>query len=83
LHLWGPQAFFPRSGKAHNSLMAGWAHELQHRYREARCFQGMCERNADIPPEKRIEFRIGINLGGVIVEGVTFSVKRTSMGWQG
>jgi hypothetical protein len=35
LHLWGPQAFFPRSGKAHNSLMGGWAHELQHRYREA------------------------------------------------
>ncbi|WFU39049.1 adenylate/guanylate cyclase domain-containing protein [Bradyrhizobium sp. CB82] len=30
---------------------------------------GMCERNADIPPEKRIEFRIGINLGDVIVEG--------------
>src|SRR5690349_448261 len=35
LHLWGPQAFFPRSGKAHTSLMGGWAHELQHRYREA------------------------------------------------
>jgi adenylate cyclase len=31
--------------------------------------QGMCERNADIPPEKRIEFRVGINLGDVIVEG--------------
>ena len=31
--------------------------------------QGMRERNADIPPEKRIEFRIGINLGDVIVEG--------------
>ena len=29
----------------------------------------MCERNADIPPEKRIEFRIVINLGDVIVEG--------------
>src|SRR6266404_172380 len=31
--------------------------------------QGMRERNADIPPEKRIQFRIGINLGDVIVEG--------------
>jgi adenylate cyclase len=31
--------------------------------------QGMRARNADIPPEKRIEFRIGINLGDVIVEG--------------
>jgi adenylate cyclase len=29
----------------------------------------MRERNADVPPEKRIEFRIGINLGDVIVEG--------------
>src|SRR6201993_1430856 len=31
--------------------------------------QGMRERNANIPPEKRIEFRVGINLGDVIVEG--------------
>ncbi|SDJ53095.1 adenylate cyclase [Bradyrhizobium sp. Rc2d] len=31
--------------------------------------QGMRERNAHIPPEKRIEFRIGINLGDVIIEG--------------
>jgi adenylate cyclase len=31
--------------------------------------QGMRERNADIAPEKRIEFRIGINLGDVIIEG--------------
>jgi class 3 adenylate cyclase len=31
--------------------------------------QGMCERNADVPLEKRIEFRIGINLGDVIIEG--------------
>src|SRR5215475_10722404 len=30
--------------------------------------RGMAERNAAIPPEKRIEFRIGINLGDVIVE---------------
>jgi class 3 adenylate cyclase len=31
--------------------------------------RGMRERNADVPPEKRIEFRIGINLGDVIIEG--------------
>jgi TolB-like protein/class 3 adenylate cyclase len=31
--------------------------------------QGMRERNADIPADKRIEFRIGINLGDVIIEG--------------
>jgi hypothetical protein len=30
--------------------------------------RGMGERNEDTPPEKRIEFRIGINLGDVIVE---------------
>jgi TolB-like protein/class 3 adenylate cyclase len=30
--------------------------------------RGMVERNAGIPLEKRIEFRIGINLGDVIVE---------------
>jgi TolB-like protein/class 3 adenylate cyclase len=31
--------------------------------------RGMSERNAGTPPEKRIEFRVGINLGDVIVEG--------------
>jgi adenylate cyclase len=30
--------------------------------------RGIAERNAGTPPEKRIEFRIGINLGDVIVE---------------
>ena len=30
--------------------------------------QGMAERNAGTPPEKRIEFRVGINLGDVIAE---------------
>jgi class 3 adenylate cyclase len=30
--------------------------------------QGMIERNADVPSEKRIEFRIGINLGDVILD---------------
>jgi adenylate cyclase len=31
--------------------------------------RGMAERNADLPEERRIAFRIGINLGDVIVEG--------------
>jgi hypothetical protein len=31
--------------------------------------QGIVERNADVPQEKRIEFRVGINLGDIIVEG--------------
>jgi adenylate cyclase len=31
--------------------------------------QGMAERNADVPPERRIEFRIGVNLGDVIRDG--------------
>ena len=31
--------------------------------------QSMSERNAEIPAEKRIEFRMGINLGDVMVEG--------------
>ena len=30
--------------------------------------RGMAERNAEIPPKKRIEFRVGINLGDVIAE---------------
>jgi adenylate cyclase len=31
--------------------------------------RGMRARNADVPQESRIEFRIGVNLGDVIVEG--------------
>ena len=31
--------------------------------------QGMAERNAEIPAEQRIEFRIGINLGDIIIDG--------------
>ena len=30
--------------------------------------RGMAERNADLPRERRIEFRIGINVGDVIIE---------------
>ncbi|MFN2508078.1 MAG: tetratricopeptide repeat protein [Chthoniobacterales bacterium] len=31
--------------------------------------RGMRERNADVPQDSRIEFRVGVNLGDVIVEG--------------
>ena len=31
--------------------------------------RGMAERNKGLPPAQRIEFRIGINLGDIIVEG--------------
>jgi TolB-like protein len=31
--------------------------------------RGMVERNIDIPQEKRIEFRIGINVGDIIIDG--------------
>ena len=31
--------------------------------------QGMAKRNADVPDGKRIAFRIGVNLGDIIVEG--------------
>ncbi len=36
-----------------------WAVEMQH---------GMIERNADVPDDRRILFRVGINLGDVIVD---------------
>ena len=31
--------------------------------------EGMLERNADLPQEERIEFRVGVNLGDVMIEG--------------
>ena len=31
--------------------------------------RGMAERNADVPPEQQIEFRIGINVGDIIIDG--------------
>ena len=31
--------------------------------------RGMADRNADVPESRRIQFRIGVNLGDVIVEG--------------
>ena len=31
--------------------------------------RGMAERNADVPDDRRIEFRIGINVGDIIIDG--------------
>ncbi len=31
--------------------------------------RGMAARNADVPPERRIEFRVGINVGDIIIDG--------------
>src|SRR3989442_1108649 len=31
--------------------------------------RGMAERNATVPPEHRIDFRVGINLGDIIIDG--------------
>lgn len=31
--------------------------------------QGMVKRHADVPEDKRVDFRIGINLGDIIIEG--------------
>jgi hypothetical protein len=50
------------------------------------CLEGMAERNANTPKDRRLEFRIGINLGDVIIQdedefgdGVTatYAVKNT------
>ena len=37
----------------------------------------MARRNADVPPDRRIEFRIGINLGDIIVEEAIRSATRS------
>jgi TolB-like protein/class 3 adenylate cyclase len=31
--------------------------------------RGMVERNADVPADRRVEFRVGINIGDVIIDG--------------
>ncbi len=31
--------------------------------------QGMTERNADVPNDRRIDFRVGVNIGDIIVDG--------------
>jgi adenylate cyclase len=36
--------------------------------------RAMAERNADIPPAERIEFRIGIHQGDIIVEDIAYKI---------
>ena len=36
--------------------------------------KGVVERQADLPEDQRIAFRIGVNLGDVIIEEATFTV---------
>src|SRR5512132_1823037 len=31
--------------------------------------RGMAERNAGVPPDRRLEFRMGINVGDIIIDG--------------
>jgi class 3 adenylate cyclase len=40
--------------------------------------RGMARRNAEVAAERRIEFRIGINLGDVVVDGATTSMAMVS-----
>ncbi len=51
---------------------AGFLVEFASPVRAVRCAieiqQGMADRNADVPEDRRIEFRIGINLGDIVVE---------------
>jgi class 3 adenylate cyclase len=40
----------------------------------------MVERNAGVPPERRIEFRVGIHLGDVVFERVTATTTLAATG---
>src|SRR5215469_6351781 len=55
----------------------GFLAEFQSVVNAVRCAaeiqRGMAERESEVPKERRIEFRIGINLGDVIVENTTSS----------
>jgi adenylate cyclase len=44
--------------------------------------RGMAERNAGLPQDGRIEFRIGINVGDVIIDGGDIFVGRLQIGRQ-
>ena len=47
---------------------------------------GLIERNAGVPPEKRIEFRVGIHIGDVVEESdaeARFRLARSAVEWRG
>jgi adenylate cyclase len=70
------QLVYPKIGEHRGRIVKntgdGFLAEFQSVVDAVRCAVGvqrrMAERNAGTPPESRIEFRIGINLGDVIVE---------------
>src|SRR5436305_592040 len=52
--------------------------------------EGMLERNADLPQQERIEFRVGVNLGDVMIEGrdlygdgVNIAARLEALAWPG
>jgi adenylate cyclase len=61
-----------RQGRVVKNTGDGFLGEFASVVKAVRCApevqRGMAERNAARPPEKRIEFRIGVNLGDVIAE---------------
>ena len=42
--------------------------------------RGMAERNAEVPGDKRIQFRIGINVGDIIIDGDDIYRRRRQRG---
>ncbi len=70
------ELFDPKIAEHHGRVVKmtgdGFLVEFASPVRAVRCAvevqQGMADRNVDIPKDQRIEFRIGINLGDVIVE---------------
>jgi adenylate cyclase len=56
-------------GTAGDSILAEFASAVDALQGAVDIQQALKTRNADLPPERRMEFRIGINVGDVIVEG--------------
>lgn len=52
-----------------DGLLAEFASVVEAVRAAAEVQQRLAERNADVPKERRIEFRIGINLGDVVIDG--------------
>ena len=56
-------------GTAGDSILAEFASAVEAVQCVVDIQQALKTRNADLPPERRMEFRVGINVGDVIVEG--------------
>ena len=61
------------SGRLVKTMGDGLLLEFSSAVNAVRCSVGiqqeMAKRNADVPPERLLQFRIGINLGDIIIEG--------------